>query len=366
MSENVKGYAVEKEPASRRWRPGETRSLNADERISFSVVSVYLIIFCSCTYLFWPSLPMQIVGGTAALLGIMLLSTAILNKGTAPRKHSCYTRTWYLVAFMSALLVLVVLRSLVRHIDNHVFVASLIYGSLIFLFIAFRKAMVQILMALVAVVFVSMMAVNWSSATKGEIGFLGILEKSGQAIFKIQHIEEIANTLIAGNYMGYLNKVDYRDPQLNRVATRTVVNTNDDDLAKTKALLDFVSNDLHYVSDPNDGIEYAKPPVETIISGGGDCEDKTVVLCSLLESVGVKTFMGFTPDHVFALVHFPKSYPALRGVPFIIVEGQRCYILDGADPGAIIGYGNVDPSRIERIFDVRRKALASFSIPPEG
>ncbi|MEA2069614.1 MAG: transglutaminase-like domain-containing protein, partial [Verrucomicrobiota bacterium] len=351
---------------SKHWKPGETRSLNADERISFTVLSLYLFIFCACTYFYWPTLPMKIVGGTAALLGVMLVSTAVLNKGTVPRKHSRYTRGWYLLSFFSGLLVLVALRSVVRHIGNHIAVASIIGGSLLFLFATFRKAIVQILMAFLAMVFVFVISENWSSTVGGELGFLGALRTCGQVVFKIQPFEEVANSLIAGNYMVYLNKVDYRDPQINMVAIRTVAGSADDALQKTRDILRFVSNDIHYVSDPADGVEYAKDPVSTIISGGGDCEDQTVVLCSLLESVGVKTFMAFTAEHVFALVRFSGNHPELAGVPKIDVEGLPCYVLDAADPDAELGYGSAAPTDIERVFDVRRKALVKFSIPGEG
>lgn len=363
MAENVQNYEEGKEPAAKRWKPGETRSLNGDERISFTVFSLYLFIFCACTYLFWPSLPMEVLGGTAAVLGFMLFTTALFNPGKADRKHSPYTRKWYLVAFMGALVVLVGLRSVVRHVDNHVTAIAVIYGSLTALFIVFRKAIMQILMALAAVVFLLVTAFNWSAAVQGQLGFMDVLGKCGQAIFKVQEIEEVANTIIAGNYLGYLNKVDYRDEQLNLLAIRTVADTGDDELAKAKALLDFVSNEIHYVSDPNDGVEFVRDPVTTIISGGGDCEDQTVVLCSMLESVGVKTYMAFTPDHVFALVSFSKTYPELAHLPYIDIEGKKAYILDAADPGAEIGYGAAAPVNIERVFDVQRKALVHHSVP---
>ncbi|VGO12485.1 hypothetical protein PDESU_01038 [Pontiella desulfatans] len=366
MTENMQSVEERREPAVRRWKPSETRSLNADERISFSLLSLYLFIFCACTYLYWPSLPMKIVGGTAALLGLMLFSNALFNCGTAPRKHSMYTRTWYLVAFMSALLVLFSLRMVVRNLSSPVAVAATIYGSLALLFIVFRKAMVQILMALLSLAFVAVTVSNWNDAASGRLRFLGALEKCGQAIFKIEQIGDVANTLIAGNYMGYLKKVDYLDEQINMLAVRTVRDCNDDELRKTKAILSLVSNEIRYVSDPADGEEHAKDPLSTLISGGGDCEDQTVLLCSLLESVGVTTYMVFTDDHVFALVRFTSKYPELDAVPWVEVEGRRCHVLDAADPGAIIGYGSSRLSDIKRVFDVRQMALVDFTIPTEG
>jgi hypothetical protein len=366
MALDLQVNAPATKPVSRRWKPGEIRSLNGDERISFAVASLYLFIFCAISYLYWPSLPMKILGGTAGVMGAMLSIAAIFNKGSAPRKHSVYTRTWYLVAFLSGLLTVFLLREAVRIIGNHVIVAGIIYGSLFLLLAIFRKAVVQIMMALVALAFISVTATNWQAARAGDLTFLGALEKCGQSIFKIQQIEALANTLIAGSYMDYLNKVDYLDNQLNMLAVRTVLDSKDDELQKTKAILDFVSNDIRYISDPDDGVEHARDPISTIIAGGGDCEDKTLVLCSMLESVGVKTYMAFTDDHVFALVGFSRKYPELQNVPAYEIEGRPCYVIDAADPGAVIGDSATAPARTKRIFDVRRKALVHFTPPKEG
>jgi hypothetical protein len=353
------------EPGSRHWKPGEMRSLNGDERISFTVLTLYLFIFCACTYLFWPSLSLKIIGGTAALMGIMLFTAALLNKGTLPRKHSKYTIKWYLISFFSGLVVLMGLRFVARSVEDYKLAAVIIFGSLTLLLIIFQKTIIQILMAFLALAFIAVTVDNWNAAVSGNMSFLDTLGKCGRAIFHIQPIEDVANTLIAGNYMGYLNKVDYRDEQLNMLAVRKVRNAGDDELRKAMILLDFVSNDIMYVSDPGDGFEYAKAPLNTLISGGGDCEDQSVLLCSLLESVGVKTYLGFTSDHVFALVSFPYPYKELAEVPYILVNGQRSYILDAADPNAKIGYGAARLNQIERIFDVRTKAMTKFAMPSE-
>ena len=363
MSEQIHEAERGAKPGSRHWKPGEMRSLNGDERISFSVSALYLFIFCICTYLFWPSLPLKIIGGTAAIVGVMLFITALFNRGTLPRKHSRYTIRWYLISFFSGLVVLLALRYVARNVENHTFASTIIFGSLLILLIAFRKTILQLLMVFLALAFISVMVANWNAAVSGKIGFIDAVRKSGQVIFHIQPIEDVANTLIAGNYAGYLNKVDYRNNQLNMAAVRKVLLAGDDDLSKTKILLDYVSNEIMYVSDPNDGHEYTKDPLSTLKSGGGDCEDQTVLICSLLESVGVKTYMGFTSDHVFALVTFLGSYSEMADTPHLIINGQRAYILDAADPLAKIGYGAANPKQIEHIFDVRTKALVKFSIP---
>ncbi|MDF7799213.1 transglutaminase-like domain-containing protein [Pontiellaceae bacterium B1224] len=366
MSTQTHISEANEQPDSRHWKPGEMRSLNGDERISFTVLSLYLLIFGACTYLFWPTLPFKIAGGTAGLLGIMLFINALLNRGTLPRKHSKYTIKWYLLSLVSGLLVLLALRYAAQNIEDQTLAAVIICGSLALLLIAFRKSIIQLLMAFIAVAFIWVTVANGRAIVTGEMSFLDTLGTCGRTIFKIQPIEDVANTLIAGNYAGYLKKVDYRDEQLNMLAVRKVLYSGDDDLRKTTTLLDFVSNDIMYISDPGDGLEYAKDPLSTLISGGGDCEDQSVLLCSLLESVGVKTYLAFTEDHVFVLVRFQKSYPELADVPHVLIDGKPAYILDAADPNARIGYGAARLDRIEHVFDVRSKATTKYVIPPAG
>ncbi len=340
--------------------------MNGDERISFTVASVYLFLFFLSCFLFGDWLPLQILGGTAVTLGAMLLTAAVLNPGKLPRKHSRYTRTWYLISFLFSLLALLALRNVAHSLTNHIAAISIIYGTLILLLIIFRKAMMQVVMIFMAIVFISVIAANWPAAVAGELTFMDALRESGRMVFRVRPIKDVADTLIAGNYMNYLNKVDYRDEELNVIATRAARLSDDDALRKTLAILDFVSNEIHYVSDPNDGVEHAKKPMNTIRSGGGDCEDQTVLLCSLLESVGVKTYMAFTRDHVFAYVAFDRSYPELENTPRVRIDGRVAYMLDAADPNARVGFGAARPERTERVFDTRLKQLVPFEIPPEG
>lgn len=343
-------------------KASSARSLNADERASFIVLSIYLFIFFGCTYLFWDSVALQIGGGTAAIVGLIMAVMSFFNQGAGPRKPTRYTKRWYLLSFFSALVVLLLIRNAVQFVESFVALTALISISLVFLFVVYQKAMIQLLLILLAAVFVFVSVSNQSPIRSGHLNFLGTLKKTGQTIFKIQPIEEVTNLLIAGNYMGYLNKVDYRNTQINQVAVHTVIKSGDDDWLKTKAVLDFVSNDIKYISDPVDGFEYAKDPIETLMSGGGDCEDQTLLLCSMLESVGVHTYMAFTDNHVFALVQFGRKYPELTIPPHVYVEGRPCYALDPADEGATIGMSSATPVQINRVFDVRKKALISFTL----
>jgi hypothetical protein len=62
----------------------------------------------------------------------------------------------------------------------------------------------------------------------------------------------------------------------------------------------YIVEKYSYYSDPR-GREYIQTPAETIAIGGGDCEDLTILLCSLLENLGIRTYLVLTPDHAYCL-----------------------------------------------------------------
>jgi transglutaminase-like putative cysteine protease len=69
--------------------------------------------------------------------------------------------------------------------------------------------------------------------------------------------------------------------------------------AEVCALHAFVRDRIRYVRDIV-GTETVQTPERTIINEAGDCDDKSTLLASLLEAIGVPTrfeAVGFTPGH---------------------------------------------------------------------
>lgn len=70
------------------------------------------------------------------------------------------------------------------------------------------------------------------------------------------------------------------------------------------ALHQFVRDNIRYLMDPVD-VELVQTPDKTLDLGVGDCDDKSTLLCAMLESVGHPTrfvAIGFEPN-VFAHVY---------------------------------------------------------------
>ncbi len=62
----------------------------------------------------------------------------------------------------------------------------------------------------------------------------------------------------------------------------------------------YVVENFDYYSDPRSR-EFIQSPSETMNIKGGDCEDLTILLMSLLENLGIKTYLILTEDHAYCL-----------------------------------------------------------------
>ncbi len=337
------------------------RPLTTDERASFVILALYMTAFCIATFVYWDSMVLMILGATVASAGLFLFFAAFFNTEAPEQSNSIHPLRSYLISFFLVLLTLFLLRFIGGLITNFILSVAVTYIGLLAALIIFRKAMVQVSSAMLALVFLFVTFHNLNDILAKQMGFRDAIQQCGHAIFQIGPIQDVANMLLAGSYVTYLNRIDYRNEQINNLAAKKVALQNDDDRRKATVLLKFVSNEIHYVSDPDDGFEYAKNPIDTLIAGAGDCEDQALLLCSLLESVGVKTYMAFTDDHVFILVRLSKPYPDLKVTPYVYIDDSPCYALDPADPQAVFGVSLALPPQIKRIFDVRKKTLTHFS-----
>lgn len=78
--------------------------------------------------------------------------------------------------------------------------------------------------------------------------------------------------------------------------TRSVA--NEDFFGEISELHCFVRDQIRYVGDVND-VETLQTPEETMRVGAGDCDDKSVLLAALLESIGHPSrfaAVAFAPD----------------------------------------------------------------------
>ena len=105
-----------------------------------------------------------------------------------------------------------------------------------------------------------------------------------------------------------MEMVNGRDPVIKEIADKIVVKACEKEgrVCHAKAIFYFVRDNFEYVSDPT-AYEYVKTAKESLVSGGGDCDDSSVLAASLLDAIGVKSRFVFIPGHVFIQANLPEA-----------------------------------------------------------
>ena len=101
----------------------------------------------------------------------------------------------------------------------------------------------------------------------------------------------------------YLEKINCDDASLRSYAASVLNNlSNEEREAILTSMYRHVVEKYRYFSDPENE-EVIQSPFETIQRGGGDCEDLSILLISLLENVGIDTYLVLTDTHAYALAY---------------------------------------------------------------
>ena len=140
----------------------------------------------------------------------------------------------------------------------------------------------------------------------------------------------------ASNYSGYVTH-PLDDEYIGELAG-TIIDVADKNGYSEYEIIElsaaFVQN-LPYNSDsgttPYD--EYPRYPVETLVDNGGDCEDTSILLASILDSMGYSVVLLNPPYHLAVGVMHGEGVPG-RYYPY---NGGSYYYLETTNPGWRIG-----------------------------
>jgi len=120
---------------------------------------------------------------------------------------------------------------------------------------------------------------------------------------------EIGNDTATNNIREAASRIRADDPVIKQVATLIASQgCAEPGICHAKALYYFVRDNIKYVSDPY-AKEYIASPVETLKTGGGDCDDGAILLANLLESVGIRTQIVVVPGHAMVKAAMPEAPP---------------------------------------------------------
>lgn len=163
-----------------------------------------------------------------------------------------------------------------------------------------------------------------------------------------------AGSLRSEPHRDYLAAVDARDPEINVLASQLVKGcVTRDQACEADSIARFVADRIDYRNDPDGGRDYIKPPRQTLAATAGDCEDKTILAVSLLETLGIRSVMVFEPGHVYPMACFEQTPEALRGkVGRQIAGAGNCFALEPTAKNSGLGVEK-DASRIEAAYLVK-------------
>jgi transglutaminase superfamily protein len=101
----------------------------------------------------------------------------------------------------------------------------------------------------------------------------------------------------------YINEIVYDDASLRNYALSIIQESNSTDKEQiVNMVYRYIVENFQYISDPKNE-ELIRSPMQTINIKGGDCEDLSILLISLLENLGIKTFLVLTDEHAYALAY---------------------------------------------------------------
>jgi hypothetical protein len=118
--------------------------------------------------------------------------------------------------------------------------------------------------------------------------------------------EGVEGTVATLHLMRDLVRSYKKDVQLRGLAMRIVSPCGQKRfMCEAVRIHEWVRDQIRYVGDVTD-VETVQTPIQTLTMGGGDCDDKATLVCTLLESIGHATrfvAVGVEPDvycHVYA------------------------------------------------------------------
>ena len=101
----------------------------------------------------------------------------------------------------------------------------------------------------------------------------------------------------------YIEKIEINNSELRNYSYSIITNCQSNNKeCQINAIYRYIVENFEYIEDPLN-IELIKSPDQTIYDGGGDCEDLSILLNSLLENIGIKTFLVMNETHAYSLAY---------------------------------------------------------------
>ncbi|MBN2824912.1 MAG: transglutaminase domain-containing protein [Campylobacterales bacterium] len=126
----------------------------------------------------------------------------------------------------------------------------------------------------------------------------------------------------------YTNRVSTASRELHQLTQKLTAHCTSDE-CKVQSLLDYVTQIPYKINRFHTNF-----PQDTLNLGYGDCDDKSNLLISMLNIIGIKAYFVLVPKHIFIIV-------ALENIPnrkALYIDNKAHYILETTAKGSPIGF----------------------------
>lgn len=136
--------------------------------------------------------------------------------------------------------------------------------------------------------------------------------------------------------MGQIVTTYKKAPVIREIASQIIQSVPEKNWsAEARAILRFVQTQIRYTKDVR-GVETLQSPIQTLKLGMGDCDDKSTLIATLMESIGHPTrfiAVGKVPEvfcHVYVETKIGNKWVAMEGCEDWPLgrapEGVACYM----------------------------------------
>lgn len=298
--------------------------------IGVVLLSAAVVLFSSYTH--WS---IYAVAGVLALIGVLLVA-GVLFAETPPEGASpirSFTEPLLIIVFL-----VTALPRLKPYIKSDLLFIGIVVAALLVLVVRrdYRRTLIQ---SLVLVFCCYTAVVFFQNRQDLRRGLQTKTETFKEASKKFVSFKYIRDALKLKDQVSTLRLAPYMaaiDSELPKIKTQAaslasgIPHTRQQDVIY--AIFKWVTENVEYRKDPDGSWgngDYIQPPLQTIESLAGDCDDSSILLASLLESLGIKTYLIFIPRHVFVLVEpEPNTLTERLGKPVGKIEGRPVFALE--------------------------------------
>lgn len=145
------------------------KPLSTTGRVWLFILSLYAACFCVSVFVYWDNLVLKILGVAIAAKGLFAFVASFYNTAARHEEDSHHPISWFALHSFIMLATLFLIRWVAGIVTNYFMGWLIIYGGLFALLVFFRKELIQLLAALIAVLFLFVTTTHWTDIVIGQV-----------------------------------------------------------------------------------------------------------------------------------------------------------------------------------------------------